>query len=149
MFELVIYKGKKYFASVLDLYVREDEIIMDTIECLGKISKDFDKTMVYNADPFEVCTVTGEDVKDIIKTGHYFLYKEYLNGFGKMSVYIDGTALMEQMNQFKKDITPDNFIQFSHFHKDEIDLAYEFEDFLKRMEQHKKEREERNGNDND
>lgn len=147
MFELVIYKGKKYFASVLDLYVRKDEIILDTIECLGKISKDFDKTKVYNADPFEVCTVTGEDVKSIIKTGRYFLYEECLDGFGNMSVYIDGTALMEQMNHYKQDITPDNFIQFAHFHKDEIDLAYEFEDFLKRMEQHKKELEE--GNDND
>ena len=147
MFELVIYNGKKYFASVLDLYVRKDEIIMDTIECLGKISKDFDKTMVYNADPAEVFSVKGEAVKDIVKTGNYFLYKECLDGFGDTSVYIDGTALMEQMNQFKQDITPDNFIQFAHFHKDEIDLAYEFEDFLNRMEQHKKELEEGNNND--
>lgn len=139
MFELVIYKGKKYIASVMDLMMDVNRVVvLDTLECIGTLSKDFDKTKVYDADPSEVCTVEGEEVKEIVMTGKYFLYMEHLDGFGGTSVYVDCIALMEQMEQFKKEITPDNFIDFAHFHKNEIDLAYDFKDCLKSLEEYKK-----------
>lgn len=143
MFELVVYKGKKYIASVMDLMMDVNRVVvLDTLECIGTLSKDFDKTNVYDADPSEVCTVEGDEIKEVEMTGKYFLYKEHLDGFGGTSVYVDCTALMEQMEQYKKDITPDNFIDFAHFHTAEIDLAYEFKDYIKRLEEYKK------GNDN-
>lgn len=121
IYELVEYKGKEYFASVVDLYSPEtEEILMDVKDKNPEpYSEEFKSVLTYNADYGEYLTLYCDDIKEIKGTGKYFLYlnssyREYL---------LDGEALLKALEPIIQTVNPDNFLKLVDKYRKEIHLA--------------------------
>lgn len=126
IYELVEYKGKEYFASVVDLYSPEtEEILMDVKdEDPEPYSEEFKSVLTYNADYGEYLTLYGDDIKEIKGTGKYFLYldssyRQYL---------LDGEALLKALDPIIQKVNPDNFLKLVDKYHKEIRLANLFKE---------------------
>ena len=122
IYELVEYKGKEYFASVVDLYLPEtEEILMDVKdEDPEPYSEEFKSVLTYNADYGEYLTLYGDDIKEIKGTGKYFLYDSKSSYRGYL---LDGEALLKALDPIIQTVKPDNFLKLADKYRKEIRLA--------------------------
>lgn len=126
IYELVEYKGKEYFASVVDLYLPEtEEILMDVKDGDPEpYSEEFKSVLTYNANYGEYLTLYGDDIKEIKGTGKYFLY---LDSF-YLGYLLDGEALLKALDPIIKTVKPDNFLKLVDKYRKEIHLANLFKE---------------------